>query len=183
MGDSFSHKQNFLKWSITHPLLCYGAGIILCELYTGEREIQLAERERALLELERRRGGKQWPQTSKTTWLFSKLHVYSHDCIDYSKRGHKPRRRRRRKRPERPGGISNSVATDAGSFTPSFHASTSGNAPTLQLSPPTRTGAPEPSSVNRHADAHPANLIDFNSPSLTPGENISGMMHTMNLTE
>ena len=165
--------------------LCYGAGIILCELYTREREIQLAERERALLELERRwRGGEQWPQTSKTAWLILNcMYTHSHDCIDYSKRGHKSRRRRRRKRPERPGGISNSVATNAGSSTPSFNASTSGNAPTPQLSPPTSTGASEPSSVNRHADTHPANLIDFNSPPLTPGENISGMMHTMNITE
>ena len=164
--------------------LCYGAGIILCELYTREREIQLAERERALLELERRwRGGEQWPQTSKTAWLFLNcMYTHSHDCIDYSKRGHKSRRRRR-KRPERPGGISNSVATNAGSSTPSFHASTSGNAPTPQLSPPTSTSASEPSSVNRYADTHPANLIDFNSPPLTPGENISGMMNTMNITE
>ena len=114
-----------------YPLF-YGAGITLCELYTREREIQLAERERALLELERRwRGGEQWPQTSKTAWLFSKLH-HSLDCIiDYPKRGRKRRRRRRRKRPDRAGGITDSVApTDAGSSASSSHASASGSAPT-----------------------------------------------------
>jgi hypothetical protein len=36
-----------------------------------ERELQLADRERALLELERRwRGGEQWPHTSKPIWFF-----------------------------------------------------------------------------------------------------------------
>ena len=35
-----------------YPLF-YGAGITLCELYMREREIQLAEREKALLELEK----------------------------------------------------------------------------------------------------------------------------------
>ena len=46
------------------------------EIVVGEiqREIQLADRERTLLELERRwKGGEQWPQTSKTAWLISNL--------------------------------------------------------------------------------------------------------------
>ena len=48
-----------------------GAGIALYEIHIRERELQLAERERALLDLERRwRGGEQWPQTSKTAWVF-----------------------------------------------------------------------------------------------------------------
>ena len=177
MGDSFSRKQNFLKWSITHPLLSVMEQASFYVSYTRGRGRYSWQKERALLELERRwRGGEQWPQTSKTAWLILNcMYTHSHDCIDYSKRGHKSRRRRRRKRPERPGGISNSVATDAGSSTSSF--------PTPQLSPPTSTGASEPSSVSRHADTHPANLIDFNSPPLTPGENIGGMMHTMNITE
>ena len=53
-----------LEVTPTCTSLCCGAGMILCE-------IQLAERERALLELERRwrgEGGK-WPQISMTAWL------------------------------------------------------------------------------------------------------------------
>ena len=80
-------------------------------------------------------------------------------------------------RPER-GGTSDSVApTDAGSSAPSSHASASGSAPTP--SPP--TGAPGPTTVSGNADAPPTNVIDLHSPPLIPGENISGMMATMNI--
>ena len=73
MGDSLSREQTFLTWSATTIILCCGARIALCELYM--RKLQLVEREKALLDMERRwRGGEQWPQTSKITWLFSKLH-------------------------------------------------------------------------------------------------------------
>ena len=113
-------------------------------------------------------------------------YTHSPDCItDYPKRGHKKRRRRRRRRKmrsERAEGTSDSVApTDAGSSAPSSHASASGSAPTLQLSPP--TGAPGPTTVSGNVDAHPANLIDLHSPPSMPGENISGMMATMNITK
>ena len=105
-----------------------------------------------------------------------KLHVfyYTHspDCItDYPKRGRKNRRR-----------TSGTVApTDAGSSTPSSHASASRSAPTLQL--PTSTGAPGPSTVNENAAAPTENLIDLHSPPSMPGVNISGMMAPMNTTE
>ena len=85
-------------------------------------------------------------------------------------------------RPERAGGTSGSVApTDASSSIPSSHAPASGSAPTPQLSPP--TGAPGPTTVSGNTDAPPADLIDLHSPPLMPGENISGMMATMNITE
>jgi hypothetical protein len=57
-----------------------------------------------------------------------------------------------------------------------LHASASGSAPT---SPP--TGSPGPTTERGNADAPPADLIDLHSPLLIPGENISGMMATMNL--
>jgi hypothetical protein len=48
-----------------HQAPLYVIGFIF---YEFQRELQLMERDRALLELERRwRGGEQWPQTSKTT--------------------------------------------------------------------------------------------------------------------
>ena len=77
MGDSLSRKQNkFLKVECNAPIsLCCGAGITLCELYMREREIQLAERERALLEL--REGGEgenSGHKQVRAAWLISKLH-------------------------------------------------------------------------------------------------------------
>ena len=106
--------------------------------------------------------------------------THSPDCIiDYPKRGRKRRRRSRRKRA---GGTPNSVVpTDAGSSAPSSHASAGGSVPTPQLSIP--TGAPCPSTTGGNADVPPANLIDLHSPPSMPGENISGMMATMNITE
>ena len=73
-------------------------------------------------------------------------------------------------RPERAGGTS-----DAGSSAPSSHASASGGAPTPPPSPP--NGAPGPTTRKGNADAPAANLIDLNSPSLMPGENISGISY------
>ena len=81
-----------------------GTGIALYEIHMKERELQLAESERALLELERGwRGGEQWPQISKPAQLFLN-YTHSLDCtIDYPKRGCKRRRRRRRRKiPELP---------------------------------------------------------------------------------
>ena len=55
--------------SIVH--VC-GTEIVVCEI---QWEIQLAQRERVLLELERRwRGSEQWPLISKTAWPISNLH-------------------------------------------------------------------------------------------------------------
>ena len=73
-------------------------------------------------------------------------YTHSPDCItDYPKRGRKNWRRRT-------SGTSDSVApTDAGSSTPSSHASASRSAPTLQLS--TSTGAPGPFTANESAAA------------------------------
>ena len=52
------------------------SGIALCKLHLREREIHPAERERALLELERRwRGGEQWPYTGKGAWQIPNLYV------------------------------------------------------------------------------------------------------------
>ena len=139
------------------------------------------ERDRALMELERRwRGGVN--SGHKQVKLHGSFLNYTHspDCItDYPKRG---RKKRRKMRSERAEGTSDSVApTDAGLSAPSSHASASGSAPTLQLSPP--TGAPGPTTVSGNVDAHPVNLIDLHSPPSMPGENISGMMATMNITE
>jgi hypothetical protein len=96
---------------------------------------------------------------------------------------------------QRAGGTS-----DAGSSAPSSHALASRSAPTPPLSPPTGapgkitvsgntdappadppTGAPGQITVSGNTDAPPADLIDLHSPSVMPGENISGMMATMNL--
>ena len=98
----------------------------------------------------------------------------SPDCItDHPKRG--------RKNWRRTSGISDSITqTDAGSSTPSSHASACRSAPTLQLS--TSTGAPGPSTANENAAASTENLIDLHSPPSMPGE-ISGLMATMNITE
>jgi hypothetical protein len=147
--------------------------------YEFQLELQLMERDRALLELERRwRGGEQWPQTSKIIHGFFLNYTHSPDCIiEYPKRGRKRRRRSRRKRA---GGTPNSVVpTDAGFSVPSSHASAGGSAaPTPQLSPP--TGAPDLSTASENTAE---NLIDLDSPPLMPGENISEMMATMNITE
>ena len=64
--------MDILEVSIYLAVIVCATEIIVCEI---QREIQLAERERALLELERRwRGSEQWPRISKTAWLISNLH-------------------------------------------------------------------------------------------------------------
>ena len=100
-------------------------------------------------------------------------YIHSLHCItDYPKRGRKRRRRRKRA-----GGTPNSVVrTDPGSSVPSSHASAA--ASTSQLST-----APGPSTTSGNAAAPAEDLIDLESPSLMPGEKISGMMATMNITE
>ena len=152
-----------------------GVSIALCDLHMRERELQLAERERALLDLERRwREGEQWPWTSKTAWLFPN-YTHSLDCeTDYPKSSRK-QRRKRRKRPERTRDGSDSISTTSSSYT-----SASGS--TSQLSPPTGlSGTPGPT-TSGSADA-PPNLIDLNSSPMMLGKNIHGMMATMNITE
>ena len=68
MGDSLGSKLNFLQ-PVYHALAsftCY-TGLVF---YDVQRELQLMQRERALLELERRwRGGQQWPPASKSARL------------------------------------------------------------------------------------------------------------------
>ena len=116
--------------------LCHGAGYTLCMLYMRERELQLAGRENALLELERRwKRGERWPQTSKTHGLSSYIitKLYTHSLVllhtGYPKIGRKQRKRRRRKRPQRAGAV---ACTDAGSHASSSNTTASGSTPTPQ---------------------------------------------------
>ena len=134
------------------------------------------ERDRALLELERRwRGGEQWPQTSKLHGLllnFIKFIDLLENAIDYPRRGHKKRKKRRRKRPQRGARSSGSVAhTDAGPSESSSHTPVGGSTSSAHLSPPT--------SQNGALGLSSDNLIDFNSP--PPGQNINGLMETLNI--
>ena len=65
MGDSLSSMLNILCHAPGSTVYCIGL-----VFYEFQRELQLMERDRALMELERRwREGEQWPQTSKTARL------------------------------------------------------------------------------------------------------------------
>ena len=65
--------------------LCHEAGITLCELYVRERELQLAGRENALLELERWKRVKGGHKQVKFQGFFISLpnciHTHSFYCI------------------------------------------------------------------------------------------------------
>ena len=132
--------------------------------------------ERALFELEKRwRGGVEWPQTSKTTWFIKTIYITLLDgVIAYPKRGGKSRRRRRR--PQREGNSASVGHIDAGSSTSSSLSSGSGSNAAVHPSSP--SNAPGPSTGSADVPAH---LIDLNTPVPSPGENINGMMATMNI--
>ena len=94
------------------------------------------------------------------------------EAIDYPMRGHKKRKKRRRKRPQRGARNSGSVAhTDAGSSESSSHTPAGESTSSAQLSPPTsQNGA-----VGMSSD----NLVHLNS--LPPGQNVCGLMATLNI--
>ena len=83
MGDSLSSKLHILNPNyhyFTNPIQCTTccAGLVFCEI---QRELRVAEMERALFELEKRwRGGVEWPQTSKTAW-FIKLYTLPYSMV------------------------------------------------------------------------------------------------------
>ena len=63
-----------VSWIPCSPAVMHQAPLhsVRFVFYEFQRELQLMERDKALMELERRwRVGEQWPQTSKTAWLFS----------------------------------------------------------------------------------------------------------------
>ena len=87
------------------------------------------------------------------------------DAIDYPKRGHKKKKRR----PQR--GARSSGSVDAGSSESSSHTPAGESTSSAHLSPPT--------SQNGAFGLSSDNLIDLNSP--PPGQNINGLMATLNI--
>lgn len=84
MGDSLS---SMCDANHCIPKFCACAGLVLYEYHLREREINLAQKERSLLELERRwRGGEQLPQMSKLNYAVYHIMQYINSFIWFRNR-------------------------------------------------------------------------------------------------
>ena len=160
--------------SITNNTRWSSSVIAVTELH--HLQWRLAERERALMEIQRRwRAGEQLPHAGKIAQSMKQLTHLIITPDHHPKRGRKHRRKRKKRKQTR--------------VPPSSQSATAGTPNTsIQTSIPPGgnvNGHPGPSAVMLDPPPPPPppeeNLIDLEAPQPTPGQSVEGLMATLNI--